>query len=232
MTFGKCAVLVVEDDATLRSILEEELTRSGYQVSTAPDGELGLLKFIEQAHDLIITDYNMPGMNGATLIKYLKRVDHYLPVLITTGMTQPDLLVDFLKFPNLLILPKPFTDETLHEGIRSVMANRRTWGKQHRRKHLRIPLTLPADTNAHGPIQIRNLGLSGLAARVTNPIPVGTQLDIKLPIEENSIQIKAQAVWSRGHECGMAFKDLSENDVSTLKHWFFRIVSNSPNLSP
>lgn len=73
---GKCArrgkILVVEDNVDSRDLLAKLLAMNGYDVTSAPDGESGLAAAIEQIPDLIITDINMPGMDGIALLKKVR----------------------------------------------------------------------------------------------------------------------------------------------------------------
>lgn len=65
-------ILVVDDEATIRSFFEVLLTRSGYQVITAEDGVTGLACFEEHLPDLVITDIYMPRKNGLELITEIR----------------------------------------------------------------------------------------------------------------------------------------------------------------
>ena len=57
-------ILIIDDDTSLRRVLEYNLKEEGYDVFTAQDGEQGLVRFDEQHPDLVITDLKMPGISG------------------------------------------------------------------------------------------------------------------------------------------------------------------------
>ena len=65
-------ILVVEDNDDSREILAKLLRMSGYEVSSAPDGESAYAAAISERPDLIITDINMPGMDGIDLLKKVR----------------------------------------------------------------------------------------------------------------------------------------------------------------
>ncbi|HEY3137544.1 MAG TPA: response regulator [Blastocatellia bacterium] len=69
---GRGKILVVEDNEDSREILAKLLRMSGYEVSSAPDGESAYAAAMSQMPDLIITDINMPGMDGIDLLKKMR----------------------------------------------------------------------------------------------------------------------------------------------------------------
>lgn len=80
-------ILVVEDNADSRDLLSKLLSMSGYEVTSAPDGESGYAAALKQLPDLIITDINMPRMDGIELLKKV-RIDRHLAgtaVLVVTA---------------------------------------------------------------------------------------------------------------------------------------------------
>ena len=75
-------VLVVEDTADIRELLEEILRFEGYEVVSAEDGNGALEELQRAAFDLVLTDLMMPGMNGLDLLDELKkRIEHAPPVI-------------------------------------------------------------------------------------------------------------------------------------------------------
>ena len=79
------AILVVDDDAVLLQSLKEILEAEGYEVTTAADGEQGLLFLKDQVFDLVLSDLALPGLDGMELLKYLSREQPGCPCIIITG---------------------------------------------------------------------------------------------------------------------------------------------------
>jgi two-component system, chemotaxis family, chemotaxis protein CheY len=85
-------ILAVDDSATVRKFVSVALTMQGFGVVTACDGMDALEKLPSQQVDLVITDLNMPNMDGFELIKALRENPAYkdLPVIILTSLTDDD----------------------------------------------------------------------------------------------------------------------------------------------
>ena len=80
-------VLIIEDDAALRSLETRLARRAGFQVETAHDGPAGLAAATAQVPDVIISDFHMPGMKGPELLRRLREIPalQELPILVVTG---------------------------------------------------------------------------------------------------------------------------------------------------
>jgi DNA-binding NtrC family response regulator len=78
-------VLIVDDEPNLRKILSAQLTRDGYDVLTAEDGEQGLQLLREHHIDLVVTDLKMPKVDGMTLLKRALEEEPELPIVLITA---------------------------------------------------------------------------------------------------------------------------------------------------
>src|SRR5476651_72411 len=93
----KQQVLIVDDEPNLRKILSAQLSRDGYDVLTAEDGEQGLQILREHHIDLVVTDLKMPKVDGMTLLREALREDPDLPVVMITAHGTIDTAVLALK---------------------------------------------------------------------------------------------------------------------------------------
>src|SRR3569623_1069506 len=86
-------ILAVDDSGSLRQMLSFSLKAAGYGVIEAIDGEDGLNKAKQQTVDLVLTDQNMPGMDGLSLIKALRAMKNYqsVPILMLTTESGDDI---------------------------------------------------------------------------------------------------------------------------------------------
>ena len=80
-------ILVVDDDSDLLDIFSKMLRLFGLEVTTAGNGFEGLNLFLEGAYDLVLTDLEMPGMDGRTLSRIIKEKSPGRPVIMMTGNT-------------------------------------------------------------------------------------------------------------------------------------------------
>ncbi|WP_442802156.1 ATP-binding protein [Sphingobium sp. CR2-8] len=123
-TWGTGTVLLVEDEDMVRAVAERALTRQGYKVLTANDGEQGLevLGGTEKI-DLLISDVVMPNMDGPAMVAQARRAYPDLPVLFMSGYAEEQLRKS-IDLANVAFLPKPFSVSQLAEAARDALAMR------------------------------------------------------------------------------------------------------------
>ena len=111
-------VLLIDDDDSLRRVVEYNLHEEGYRVVTAADGTSGLQAFQAQPIDLVLTDIRMPEMDGLELLTRLKSMHADLPVIILTAHGTIDSAVEAMKLGAFDYLTKPFNREQLKAAVR------------------------------------------------------------------------------------------------------------------
>jgi PAS domain S-box-containing protein len=116
-------VVVVEDDAQVRTIAARALAEAGYRVLVAETGQraLELLKGNGDRPALMLADVVMPGMSGSELAAEVRRMMPGVPVLFTSGYTDGEILRRGLLEPGAAFLPKPFSPEGLVEAVDGMM---------------------------------------------------------------------------------------------------------------
>lgn len=116
---GTETILVVEDEAPVRRLVERILRETGYRVLTATDGDNALEMF--EAHkgeiDLLLLDAIMPGANGKEVFEKI-RCSHQTPVLFTSGYSASSLPANFLSQHGLEVLTKPYLPDLLLRRVR------------------------------------------------------------------------------------------------------------------
>jgi two-component system cell cycle sensor histidine kinase/response regulator CckA len=120
--WGTGTVLLVEDEPMVRTVAERALTRHGYQVLTATNGEEAL-EIIEQGDEiaLLISDVVMPLMDGPTMVREARKTRPQLPILFMSGYAEEQLRKS-IDIANVAFLPKPFSVQELAEAVRRVLA--------------------------------------------------------------------------------------------------------------
>lgn len=120
-------ILVVEDEESLRDVMQKLLTRGGYDVECAGNGREALVKIRARVPDLVITDLIMPDMEGLETIGILRKEFPSLPIVATSGGGRcgpQDYLLLAAKFGAAKVLPKPFTQEQLMGVVAEVFQAR------------------------------------------------------------------------------------------------------------
>ncbi len=121
-------VLIVDDEPNLRRILAAQLTRDGYDVLTAEDGESGLALLRENHIDLVITDLKMPRVDGMTLLKRAIEEEPELPVVVITAHGTIDTAVEALKLGAFDFVTKPFDKDELRQIVAKALKTRELRG--------------------------------------------------------------------------------------------------------
>ncbi len=117
-------VLVVDDSATIRRIIKNTLERIGYNdVVEAENGIDALTKLKEGDISLVLTDWNMPEMDGITLVRSIRSSDKFgsVPVIMVTTEAEKNEVMEALQLGVNDYIVKPFTPEILKEKIEKVM---------------------------------------------------------------------------------------------------------------
>lgn len=123
---GDETVLVVEDEETVRSVAATMLTRLGYTVLTAANGEeaLRLARTSEATIDVLLTDIVMPGMNGRELAELFRELHPETRVLYTSGYTEDVILHHGIEQETVRFVGKPYTVQSLATKLRQVIGSR------------------------------------------------------------------------------------------------------------
>jgi DNA-binding NtrC family response regulator len=104
---SRAKVLVVEDDQPLRELLQMELTRSGYKVEVARDGDDGLRKYREESFNVVLLDVKMPGMDGIEVLRQMRAETVIPEVIMFTGHGSIETAVECIKHGAYDYLTKP-----------------------------------------------------------------------------------------------------------------------------
>ena len=118
-TDGK--ILVVDDNDFIRIAVSQMLSRLGYEVSSADSGETGLIVFLKNQFDIVLSDYEMPGMDGVAFACSVKKTSPRTRVVIMTGAGKETV---FSRKSTAVdeVISKPFTMAEIDETIQHLSA--------------------------------------------------------------------------------------------------------------
>ncbi len=111
-------IMLVDDSRTIRNIQKKVLVKLGYEdIVEAADGVEALAAYEESPPDLILVDWNMPKMNGISLVKTIRRTDKSTPLLMCIDQAEKYRVVEALEAGVNNYMVKQFTAETLSAKI-------------------------------------------------------------------------------------------------------------------
>ena len=120
---GKGEVIVIIDDAEcIRDSCCQVLTKAGYLVETAINGEIGLTKVKEIEPDIALVDLDMPGVSGLEVMDRLNEISPGIVKIVVTGNTAIDLEQEVIRKGRALsYLTKPFSPDQLKQAVRKAL---------------------------------------------------------------------------------------------------------------
>ena len=141
----KTTILIIDDDTSLRRVLEYNLQEAGYAVATAASGEEGLERFDEVNPALVITDMKMPGMDGMQVLKAVKERSPDTLVMVITAFGTVDIAVEAMKAGAYDYITKPFNRDELRLTVAKAL---RLSGLEDENKRLKSELADRVDFGA------------------------------------------------------------------------------------
>ena len=121
MRFDRKRILVVDDDDMIRGLISKMLSRLGYDVFSVNSGEKGWDFFLKNQFDLVITDFEMPGMDGFDLADHIKNKSPYTAVIIMTGQAKAATLARLSESSVDQALFKPFGMQEMETKVRTML---------------------------------------------------------------------------------------------------------------
>ncbi len=106
-------VMLVEDNAYLRTALERTLRNAGYEVTVIDDGAVALERIKSQRPDVLLSDLDLPGLDGVSLLRHVREIDLDVPVLLMTGSPSLDTAIQALELGALKYFVKPCGPEEI-----------------------------------------------------------------------------------------------------------------------
>ena len=119
--FKKLTILYVEDDDIIRENAVEYLSAFFKEVFQAPDGLVALEVYQSKKPDIIITDIEMPNLNGLEMAKKIRKTDKNTPIIIATAFTDTSYLLQAVELQLIKYMNKPITSKKMKESLNLVL---------------------------------------------------------------------------------------------------------------
>jgi len=120
----KHKVLVIDDNEWIRDTLNHLLVMSGYHIDIAENASEGLKKVKSNRYDVVLTDIQMPEIDGIELLKQIKKYDPALPVVMITGFPTVDNAIQAMRQGASDFITKPFRYEQVHMALDKLVKKR------------------------------------------------------------------------------------------------------------
>lgn len=114
-------ILIIDDDKIIRKIYRATLTKEGYDVIEAEDGNIGIQYIKSENPDLILTDYQMPGITGLEVLSEIVKMKITTPVIMLTGYGDVALTIKSIQKGAYEFLEKPAPPDVLRETVRRAL---------------------------------------------------------------------------------------------------------------
>jgi DNA-binding NtrC family response regulator len=114
-------ILIIDDEATIRSSLQEALTLDGYEVEVAEAGEAGLALCHGKKFDLVITDLRLPGVSGLEILSALRNQGNQIPVIMMTAYGDMDTALEAMRGGAYDFIPKPFKLTAIKKQVKAAL---------------------------------------------------------------------------------------------------------------
>ena len=125
-------IMVVDDEAGIRALLSDALIQEGYSVTLAKDGKDSLRQLRSRRFDLLITDINMPQLNGLELIRVMKKKGRKEKVILISGEPVDNTLFSEDSMPVFAHLKKPFRMNQFLDTVISALESEGSKSKRRR----------------------------------------------------------------------------------------------------
>ncbi len=117
----KPRILIVDDEASIRSSLLESLTAEGYNAEIAETGEEALARCHGTVFDLVVTDLRLPGVSGLEILQALRNQGNATPVIMMTAYGDVDTAVSAMRSGAYDFIPKPFKLSAIKKQVRAAL---------------------------------------------------------------------------------------------------------------
>jgi DNA-binding response OmpR family regulator len=114
-------ILLVDDDQYFLRLVRNLLVQEGMAVQCASSGEEGLLQLKNRPFILMITDFNMPELDGLQLARKSREIAPHMPIIMSSGNISPELPRLATKAGIVAVIAKPFRSDELLEAVRGVI---------------------------------------------------------------------------------------------------------------
>jgi signal transduction histidine kinase len=206
--YSRPKILVVDDEESVLQIFVDLFAERDYEVATAGNGEAALAQLESGSFDLLLTDINLPGVDGLEVVARAKKVDPEIVVLVITGFASTATAIDALRHGAYDYITKPFdlwnVDQVVTRGIQA----RRL--KQENRQLLEYLTKANEELQRHEEILREKVNIA--TRQLATVYEVGQRISESLNLNETMDVIVEKAVSLTGARSGLVLLNLGNAD--------------------
>lgn len=227
MGFRKKKTIIADDSMAFIMYIGILLKRMGLDVIPAENGleVLKLMKMMEP--DLVMLDVAMPLMDGIKTLKYIKedKATAKIPVVMVSTDSSKETIEKCEKLGCSDYLIKPVNIERLHEVLEDNIFAPMGMKRKYLRASVIEKITLTFNGTSHE-LYSEKLSEGGMYIRKKDPLPVGSEVEITLPLKDNSVHLRGNVIYTKGvygdmfrvpPGMGIEFRGLTAEDSALLK---------------
>jgi len=208
---AKARILVVDDEEQVVAIFRDLLTQQGYEVTSSSNGDDAIAKVTAERFDLVLTDINLPGVDGLEVVRAAKAADKDTVVILITGYASTTTAIDALRQGAYDYITKPFdlweTNKAIERGLESrslVVQNRRL-----------IDQLEKANTELQQHEEILRRKVERATDRMATLYEAGKAMSLSLSLQSTCEVVVAQAARITGARASLLFlHDQASDDYS------------------
>ncbi|MGE0616555.1 MAG: response regulator [Bacteriovoracia bacterium] len=221
MTAKQTKVLVVSPDTGVKVDVCRILIKHGFNAIMASNGQAALSLFEKNRPDILITEYQLPDLNGDRLVDQLKNSQANLPVVFLAGQTTNEVLVNMIKYEQLVILKLPTNEQSLTLAIQYVLNTQSKYDGNEKRKFRRIKTRIPIRLGNGKEATISNLSVGGAFVETTEDLgSVNETLHTQIP-DLGGLNTMSTVVWKGNNGLGLRFNQLEPEELSKIGKFIF-----------
>jgi CheY-like chemotaxis protein len=210
-------ILLVDDEEDLRTLVSSIVADLGYEVETASDGLAAIEKVEDEAPDLILLDLLLPGIDGLTVLRYLRESGCGAPIVLLTACSDEATIRKALREGASGYVPKPFRIHELAEACARFL--RRSDSDRRREPRHSISLDLLALSWERVPLglaHLTDLSAGGAQVGFAAPFALGDRIRVAFPVPGGELSVAGRIRWRgpapRGFAHGLAFESLAPDE--------------------
>ena len=212
-------VLLVDDEEDLRNLVGSIVSDLGYEVETARDGLSAIEKIDEDPPDLILLDLVLPGLDGISVLRYLREAGNRVPVVLLTACSDERSLRWAMQEGASAYLPKPFRIRDLVETCARLLGPLGSGADRRREPRRPLSLDLLASSWEHIPMglaRLMDLSSGGAQFGFASALPLGERIRVAFPVAGGEVSVGGRVRWrgaaAPGFAHGLAFEGLAPEE--------------------